>query len=183
VPEVVILVGLIAPQVKPEGTVSVNATVPVKPLTAAIVMVEVAETPTVTAAGEVAVRVKSVIVNVTVVVMTVLPLVPVTVAVSVWAVAELQDSVEVPLVVVLVRVTLVGLSVQVRWPVVATVRATVPVKLFSAATVIVEVPVAPARTVTLVGLAVTENVGALDTVQVAVAVWTSVPLVPVIVTG
>jgi hypothetical protein len=80
VPEVVILVGLIAPQVKPDGTVSVNATVPVKPFTAATVMVEVAETPTVTAAGEVAVIVKSVIVNVAVAVWTSEPLMPVIVS-------------------------------------------------------------------------------------------------------
>ena len=36
------------------------------------------------------------------------------------------------------------------------VRLTVPMKPFSAATVIVEVPVIPASTVTVVGLAVTE---------------------------
>jgi hypothetical protein len=62
----VTLVGVIAPQVKFAGTVSVRATVPVNPLIAATVMVEVAEVPTVTAAGEVAATEKSVTVNVAV---------------------------------------------------------------------------------------------------------------------
>jgi len=42
---------------------------------------------------------------------------PLTVAVSTWLVGELQESVEVPLVVVPVRVMLVELNVQVRLPV------------------------------------------------------------------
>jgi len=62
----VTLVGVIAPQVKLAGTVSVRLTVPVKPLTAAIVIVEVAEAPTVTDAGDVAEIVKSVTVKVAV---------------------------------------------------------------------------------------------------------------------
>jgi hypothetical protein len=66
VPEFVTLVGVIAPQVKLAGTVSVRLTVPVKPLTAAIVMVEVAEVPTITDAGDVAEIVKSVTVKVAV---------------------------------------------------------------------------------------------------------------------
>jgi len=51
---------------------------------------------------------------------------------------------------------LVGLKVQVN-PAGETVdaRATVPVKPFTGATVMVEVAVAPARALTLVGLAVT----------------------------
>ena len=53
--------GLIAPQVKLAGTVSVRLTVPVNPFTAVIVIVEVAEVPTVTAAGDVAAIVKSVV--------------------------------------------------------------------------------------------------------------------------
>jgi hypothetical protein len=77
VPEFVTLVGVIAPQVKLAGTVSVRATVPVKPLTAATVMVEVAEVPTVTAAGEVAEIVKSVTVKVAVAEWDRVPLVPV----------------------------------------------------------------------------------------------------------
>jgi len=39
---------------------------------------------------------------------------------------------------------------------VVTARVTVPVKLFSGATVMMEVPVAPARIVALVGLAIIE---------------------------
>jgi len=61
------------------GTVSVRETIPVKPLTAATVIVDVAEVPTVTAAGEVADIVKSVTVKVAVVLWTSAPLVPVTV--------------------------------------------------------------------------------------------------------
>lgn len=67
VPELVTLVGVIAPQVKLAGTVSVRLTVPVNPLTAETVIVEVADVPTVTAAGEVAAIVKSVTVKVAVV--------------------------------------------------------------------------------------------------------------------
>jgi len=59
VPDVVMLAGVIAPQVSPDGTVSVRLTVPVKPFSGAIVIVDVAEVPTVTADGEVAVMVKS----------------------------------------------------------------------------------------------------------------------------
>jgi hypothetical protein len=61
----VTLVGVIAPQVRLAGTVSVRLTVPANPLRAAIVIVEVADVPTVTAAGEVAAIVKSWTVNVT----------------------------------------------------------------------------------------------------------------------
>lgn len=67
VPELVTLVGVIAPQVRLVGTVSVRLTVPVNPFTAVTVIVEVAEVPTVTAAGEVAAIVKSVTVKVAVV--------------------------------------------------------------------------------------------------------------------
>ncbi len=81
VPEFVMLVGVIAPQVRFAGTVSVRATVPVKPLTAVIVIVEVAETPALTAAGEVAAIVKSVTVKVAVVEWVRVPLVPVIVRV------------------------------------------------------------------------------------------------------
>lgn len=67
VPEPVTLVGDIAPHVRLVGTVSVRDTVPVNPLIAATVMVEVAEVPAWTAAGEVAEMPKSVTVNVAVV--------------------------------------------------------------------------------------------------------------------
>jgi len=45
VPEFVTLRGVITPQVKLAGTVSVRDTVPVNPFTAATVIVEVAEVP------------------------------------------------------------------------------------------------------------------------------------------
>jgi hypothetical protein len=83
------------------------------------------------------------------------PLDPVTVTVYAPALPE-QDSVEVPEVP---RVTLVGVRVHVN-PVAgetAAVSETVPAKPWSEVTVTVEVPDAPARTVTLVGLAVTEK--------------------------
>jgi hypothetical protein len=60
------LVGLIAPQVRPDVTESVRLTVPVNPLTGAKVIVDVAETLMVAAAGDVAERVKSVTVKVAV---------------------------------------------------------------------------------------------------------------------
>ena len=59
VPDPVTLLGLINPQVSPDGTVSVSDTVPEKPFSAATVMVDVLDTPTLSAAGEVAVIVKS----------------------------------------------------------------------------------------------------------------------------
>jgi len=81
------------------------------------------------------------------------PFVPLTVTVYAPADPE-QDRVEVPEVP---RVMLVGVSVQIRPLLGETddVRLTVPVKPFCAATVIVEVPVEPARTVIVVGSAVT----------------------------
>ena len=51
--------GVMAPQVKPAGTVSVRATVPANPFTAPTVIVETADVPAFTAAGEVAAIVKS----------------------------------------------------------------------------------------------------------------------------
>jgi len=66
-----------APQVRFAGTVSVKVTVPVKPLSAATVIVEVAEVPAWTAAGEVAAIVKSFTLNVAVVEWDRVPLVPV----------------------------------------------------------------------------------------------------------
>ena len=75
------LVGLIEPQVRLAGTVSVRLTVPVNPLTAVTVMVEAADVPTVTAAGDVAETAKSVTVKVAVVLRLNVPLVPVMVRV------------------------------------------------------------------------------------------------------
>ena len=54
VPDPVTLFGVIAPQVRPAGTVSVRTIVPEKPFSAETVMVDVALTPVLTAAGEVA---------------------------------------------------------------------------------------------------------------------------------
>jgi hypothetical protein len=171
VPDPVMLVGVIAPHVRPDWTVSVRLTVPVKPLTAVTVIVD---TRLLVAApeGEVAAIVKSVIVNVAVAVWVSVPLVPVTVAVSVWAVGELHVSVEVP-----EPVTLVGLRVHVRPPVVETVSETVPVKPLTAVNVTVEVAETPGVTAAGDVAVIVKSV----TVNVAVAVWTSEPLVPVIV--
>jgi len=66
VPEFVTLRGVIAPHDRLAGTVSVRVTVPVNPFIADMVIVEVADVPTVTAAGEVAETLKSVTVNVAV---------------------------------------------------------------------------------------------------------------------
>lgn len=52
------LPGDIAPQVKPDGTESVRVTVAVKWLTEVTVIVELADTPTLTGDGDVAVIVK-----------------------------------------------------------------------------------------------------------------------------
>ncbi len=59
VPEPVTLIGVMVPQVNPTGGVSVRLTTPANPLRAAIVMVEVADCPAFTAAGEDAAIVKS----------------------------------------------------------------------------------------------------------------------------
>lgn len=78
-------------------------------------------------------------------------------------------------------VTLVGLR-EHRRPVagdVVAARETVPVNPLTAVTVTVEVPMAPALTVTVVGLAVTVK---SVTVKVTVAVCDIAPLVPVTVT-
>ena len=68
VPGPVMLAGVIAPQVRPAGTVSVNATTPANPFTAVTVIVEVAEDPALTAAGDVAAMANSTKVKVAVVV-------------------------------------------------------------------------------------------------------------------
>ena len=64
VPEFVTLFGVITLQFKLAGTVSVNDTVPVKPFTAVTVIAEVAESPALSAAGEVDETAKSVMVKV-----------------------------------------------------------------------------------------------------------------------
>ena len=89
------------------------------------------------------------------------PLAPVMVTVNEPATEPVQDRVEVPEVEVPVNEMLAGLSVHVRPVVGATVsvRATVPVNPFVAATVIVEVPGEPTATLTAIGLAVTVKFG------------------------
>ena len=57
-PEPVILPGAIEPQVKPDGTVSFRVTTPAKPFAEVIVIVEVADCPALTGAGEVVDMVK-----------------------------------------------------------------------------------------------------------------------------
>lgn len=152
VPEPVTLLGVIAPQVRPAGTVSVSDTTPANPLRPVTVMVEIADWPTSTAAGEVAVRVKSgagFTVNVTVAECTRVPLVDVTVTAKVPVEVNVQDSVEVPEPVMVVgdsvHATLFALSEEV------------PENPFSAASVIVDVPAVFTVTVTLVGLALIEK--------------------------
>jgi len=80
VPAPVIEPGVIAPQVRPAGTVSVSVTTPANPFNAVTVMVLVADDPAFTAAGEVAAIEKSTKLNVAVAVWTREPLVPVTVS-------------------------------------------------------------------------------------------------------
>ena len=58
-PAPVIEVGVIVPHVRPEGTVSLKLTVPAKPFTVATVIVDVADDPALTGAGEDADMVKS----------------------------------------------------------------------------------------------------------------------------
>ncbi len=79
VPDPVTLPGVIAPHVRPAGTVSVRVTTPAKPFRAVTVIVEVAELGSATA-GEVAAIVKSTKLNVAVAVWTRDPEVPVTVS-------------------------------------------------------------------------------------------------------
>ena len=81
VPDPVTLLGDIAPQLNPDGTVSVSETVPVKWLTADTVIVEDAEAPALTGEGWLALIVKSTTWTVTAIVWVRLPLVLVTVAV------------------------------------------------------------------------------------------------------
>jgi hypothetical protein len=58
-PEPVTLLGVIESQTRPEGTMSARVTFPAKPFKAFTVIVEVAETPTLTRPGDVAIITKS----------------------------------------------------------------------------------------------------------------------------
>jgi hypothetical protein len=143
----VTLAGAIAPQARPAGTVSVNATVPANPFRPVTVIVEAADWPAFTAAGEVAVMVKSggaPKVKVAVAVWTRVPLVPVIVTAKLPTVVLLQDRVAVA---GNGGITLNGvIAPQVRPTGTVSVRATVPAKPFSAVTVIVDVAEEPAGT-------------------------------------
>ncbi len=91
---------------------------------------------------------------------------PVTVTVKVPDAVPVHDSVLVPDVVVVLSAMLVGLRLH-EFPVegdATAARATVPVNPFWPLTVMVDIPAVPAAVVTVVGLAVTENVGAAPTV-------------------
>jgi hypothetical protein len=59
VPNPATLVGVMVPQVSPDGTLSIRLTSPAKWFRAVTIIVEVAELPALTGAGEVAVIVKS----------------------------------------------------------------------------------------------------------------------------
>ena len=96
---------------------------------------------------------------------------PVTVTWTSCAVVNVHDKVELP-----EPVTDVGATLH---EVLLVVRATTPLKPWSAVTVIVEVAAVPALTVTLVGLAAIVKSW---TVNVTVAECVSEPLVPVTVT-
>jgi hypothetical protein len=80
-PEPATLLGVIAPQVKPLGTLSVRLTRPLKWFSPVTVMVELVDTPASTAEGEVAAIVKSWTVNLEVAVWTRGVLAPVIVSV------------------------------------------------------------------------------------------------------
>lgn len=124
---------------RPVGTVSVNATLPEKPFSAAIVIVDIALTPVLTAAGDVAEIVKSAAfanVNTAVAECEREPLVPAIVTVKVFAVVELQVRVAVPAAETLAGV----IAPQVSPAGAVSIRVTVPANPFTAATVIVEVP-------------------------------------------
>ena len=58
-PDAIMLVGLNDPQARPRGVVMLRVTVPANPLTATTVTVDVGDWPALTAAGDVAVIVKS----------------------------------------------------------------------------------------------------------------------------
>jgi hypothetical protein len=79
-PDPVMLDGLMGEQASPDGTLSVNETVPVNLFSAVTVIVDWAEVPTVTADGDVAVMLKSLTLYTTEVEWDKDPIVPVTVA-------------------------------------------------------------------------------------------------------
>lgn len=134
VPEPETVLGVIAPHVSPAGTVSVRLTVPENPFTAEIVIVDVAEAPVLTAAGELAAIVKSTKLKVAEAECVNVPLEPVINRVNVPVAAELQDTVAEP-----EPATLVGvIAPHVRPAGTVSVRLTTPAKPFTATVVIVD---------------------------------------------
>lgn len=103
------------------------------------------------------------------------PLVPVTVMVTGPVAVKVHDSVAVPEPPAMLD----GVTVQAE---LFAARLTLPVKLFSGDTVIVDVPGELTTTVTVVGLAETVKSGAGVTLNVTVAECDKEPLVPVTVT-
>ena len=145
VPDPVTVPGVIAPQVSPAGTVSVRVTTAENPLTAPIVIVETADCPALTAAGEVAAMVKSggaPKVKVAVAEWTSEPLVPVIVTEKTFWVVELQLRVAVPEPVIVPGV----MAPHVNPAGTVSVRVTTPANPFRGAMVIVEIADDPAGT-------------------------------------
>jgi hypothetical protein len=174
VPEPVILLGLILPQVRPVGIVSVNPTVPVKPFTALIVMVEVAVWLVLTAAGEVALMVKScgaLNVKVALVACVSEPLVPAIGSENVPAVVEEQDTVVLPDAVMLPD----NIVPQVRPDGTVSVSRTVPANPLRAVIAIVEVADWPVLTATGEEAAMLKS----RKLKAAVVEWARIPFVPV----
>ncbi len=143
-------------------------------MTAVTVIVEEADAFAFCGAGELAVMVKSCPkLNVAVVEWTAVPLVPVIVTGKLELVAEVQ--VRLAVAGDGGSVTLVGLKALHVSPLgTVSVRPTDPAKPFTPVIVMVEVRLAPAAPDALVA-AIVKSV----TVNIAVALWDSVPLVPV----
>lgn len=179
VPDPVTVAGKNEPQVRPAGTVSVNATLPENPFSAVIVIVDTADAPALTAAGEEDAMVKSTKLKLAVVecVIAGVVLVPIIVRVKMPAVVELHDTVPVP-----EPATLLGvIAAQVRPDGTASVNDTVAVNPFWAVTVIVEVADWPAFTALGEVAEMVKSWAALN-VKPAFELWESDPLVPVTMT-
>ena len=106
----------------------------------------------------------------------------VTVNVDVDVVEGAQERVDAPEDDVVVRIMLAGLRLHVRPEdgEIMSVRLMVPVKPLALEIVIVDAPLVPAKTKTLVGLALTVK---SCTVYVTLAVWLSEDPVPATVTA
>jgi hypothetical protein len=180
VPDPVMLLDDIEPQVRPDGTVSVSETVPRNPLRAVIVIVEVADWLVLTAAGEEAAMLKSWKLKLAVAEWGPggdVPFVPVMIRLYVVANVALHDTVAEPLPVTLLGVIAPHVSPEG----IVSVNETVPAKLLSAVIVMVEVADCPESTAAG-ELAVIVKSGAGPKVKVAVIVWLNDPLLPVIIT-